>query len=511
MLLVVERDPKFTAKLKQHLKIKGLRLFFVETTRDAVFLLENLKADFLLLDLNAVSDWSDLEALEQYATKADIPILVIEGSSRTTELAKRIKSRSRFNFIALPFKVSQLIERIEALRRDKDPLEGKTIGPAGQEVLLMRKLGAGSMGAVYEGTHQALHRKVAVKFLNSESGIDTESGGRFVREARAMAQIRSPHVAQVFFTGKHENTPYLVMEYIDGPDFDKYLRAKGSLSANESVRLIREILQGLADAHRTGLTHRDMKPANVMMNQNGQAVILDFGLVREVSGESLTQAGMILGTPRYISPEQVKGKPVDHRSDLYSVGIMFFEMLVGKPPFQASDLVGLMMKHVQAPLPHPSDFEKDVDRHLFAIVERLCQKQPEHRFASAIDVIEALNEWENNHRSQLQKETAAVRLKAQGGISINESGSLTHSFGSMSAPELPVLQVLLSALNQLQAVTTLGEFQRGIVERDGKRYLLFSHYGGLAALEPADADAISQFHRLSHSEIKAVFESGAHV
>ncbi len=512
MLLIIERDPQFSQKLKKHLKIEDLETFLVESAADAVFLVQNESVQFILIDLNAVSDWADLFSLQRYGRENNVPLLFIEGRKSTAALAQRLHAKGKVEAISLPFRVSALKERIHKLISASDAFVGTQIGPEGQKVTLIRKLGAGSMGSVYEGHHEALDRKVAVKFLlGNNENRDLESSRRFLQEARAMANIRSPHVAQIFFTGSHLKTPYLVMEYVDGPDLDKYLRAKGCLSQKETLRLIREILLGLVQAHEAGKIHRDLKPANIMLNPAGQAVILDFGLVRESASEGLTQTGTVLGTPRYISPEQVQGKQIDTRSDLYSVGIMMFEMLIGQAPFRAPDLVGLLMKHVTSPIPDPASFNKTVHPDLFSIIVRLTEKEPGQRYSSATEALQALSNFELglvDSEPAAQNEIINV-IRPLGGMAISETGSIIHQFGEVADEQAQTLHILRSALTQLELSAPIGKFERGLIHSDAKRLLLFSYFDGMAAMETSHESIDSAYHQVSAPELMALFESEA--
>ncbi len=246
------------------------------------------------------------------------------------------------------------------------------------------------MGTVYEGYEATLDRKVAVKFLITNPSDGPDIAKRFRHEARAVAQMRSPYIVAVHSVGAHNAVPYLVMEYVDGPTLATHLRKKEKLSVPDALRIVREILLGLAEAHKLGMVHRDLKPANIMLDHQGHPIILDFGLVRDASGENLTRAGMILGTPRYISPEQVRGRSVDQRTDLYSVGVMLFEMLVGVPPFSDKDHMVVLMKHVNEALPRPESFGHQMESGLFEIIDRLSRKLPVERFQNASEAIEAI-------------------------------------------------------------------------------------------------------------------------
>ena len=512
MLLIVERDPRFLGKLKKHLNISGLRNFFVDSTRDALFLMKSMKCQFLLVNLGCVSTYDDLQKLADYSKSNQTPLLYIVGFKGTKELAKRIPVNKLVSTVSLPFTVSELSQKIELLRNDRDPMLGLDIGPSGHEVTLKRKLGAGAMGVVYEGYQRSLDRRVAVKVLSKNAlKNDSDAGTRFQREARAMAQMRSPHVVQVYTVGLFGDTPYLTMEYIDGPNLEKYMRAKKILKIKEAIAICRQILLGLAEAHRRGKVHRDMKPANIMINKDGQAVILDFGLVLEDTSQNITRAGTVLGTPRYMAPEQVTGDSLGHRGDLYSLGVILFEMLIGEPPFKANDYVGVLMKHARDPLPRPEDFGKTLPIEIYRIIEKMTRKKPDQRYQSAEEIILDLDAFSAAMGPEISLEVDSETLTLNqaiqpiGGLTVNDSGTVVHRFGDATSVHGQILHIVNSLLVQIQDVESVGEFERGVLHLDSEKMLIFKTTDGLAGIETKRSEATSMFSKMSLHEIKKLF------
>lgn len=514
VLLIVENDAGFAGKLKKHLYLDGLRNFLVETAEDARFLLKSLKVELILLNLNGVGDWDDLMRIKQEARKRGLPILYVEGFKDTSVLANRLRAQAVDTILCLPFGLADLVKALQGLRKDSDPMIALVLGPEGQEVKITKLLGSGAMGTVYEARQQSLDRRVAVKFLaETYQKSDPDSAKRFYNEAKAIAQMRSPNVVQVFFVGTHEGRPYMVMELIEGPNLEKYLKAKKVLCPSEALDLCRQILAGLEHAHQQGKVHRDIKPANIMLTKEGQAVILDFGLVRGSGAKNLTKVGMVLGTPRYISPEQAIGRHTDHRCDLYSVGIILFEMLVGEVPFQGEDFLGILMKHAKEPLPKPDEFGTTLDERLFEIIERLTQKQPGARFQTAREAIQAIDSFvASSSGTDLKKgaqsgdATLTRGIRPIGGVAINDSGTPISRFGSIAPERVRSLHIIQSILAQIQGIDALGEFDRGILAFDSKKLVIFSCFNGLAAIE-SDLDEISsQFNHLSREELEQYFD-----
>src|SRR5690606_15446097 len=222
------------------------------------------------------------------------------------------------------------------------------------------------MAEVYRAYHAALDRYVAIKILHPFLSEDPEFKERFEREARSVAQLRHPNIVQVYdfdFDPERE-LYYMVMEYVDGPT----IRAKlAELSFEEqyfsvpaSIQIIRPVAEALGYAHSRGMIHRDIKPANIMLDRDGRVVLTDFGIARIVSGPAMTTSGSMVGTPAYMSPEQGLGQPGDHRSDIYSLGVVFYQLVTGVLPFQAETPVAVVLKHVNEPLPNPRTINPDI-------------------------------------------------------------------------------------------------------------------------------------------------------
>ena len=215
----------------------------------------------------------------------------------------------------------------------------------------MRKLGSGGMAEVYLAEDEELGRKVALKMLNERHARDEQFVERFKREARNAAGLSHPHIVRIYDRGQAEGTYYIAMEYLDGPTLKELLVRKGPTPPLTAIKFAREILSALAEAHRHEIVHRDIKPHNVIVSPDWNVKVTDFGIARSGASQ-MTEAGSIVGTAQYLSPEQARGKPVDQRSDLYSLGIVLYEMLTGKVPFTGDAAVEIAMKHLSA-IPDP--------------------------------------------------------------------------------------------------------------------------------------------------------------
>jgi serine/threonine-protein kinase len=255
---------------------------------------------------------------------------------------------------------------------------------------LMDRVATGGMGTVYRATDTRLHREVAVKVLKPELAGDPRFVERFRREARAAAALSHPSVAGVFDYGEDEGRNFIVMELVRGRDLARVLREDGPLSNARAAAIGAQIADALAHAHEAGLIHRDIKPANVIVGDADRIKVTDFGIARAQADSSLTATGSLLGTAQYISPEQASGEQVGPASDLYSAGIVLYEMLTGTVPFTGDSTLAVAMRHMREDVPAPSALNPDVSPELDAIVARATAKRPKDRYLRANDLAAAL-------------------------------------------------------------------------------------------------------------------------
>ena len=246
---------------------------------------------------------------------------------------------------------------------------------------LESKLGSGGMSTVYLALDETLQRKVAAKVLHREMSDQPDQLERFRREARAVARISHPNVVAVIDAGNDvDGHPYIVFEYVEGETLKQRIDRYGRLPLDEAAAYAIEVGRGLQAAHLAHMVHRDVKPQNVLIDSEGRAKVTDFGIALSQEADGLTKTGRVLGTTDYVSPEQAMGKPVDDRSDIYSLGILLFEMLRGDVPFKAETLVGVAMKHVNDPMPDIQASRPGTSSALAAVIERATQKDPKKRY-----------------------------------------------------------------------------------------------------------------------------------
>lgn len=268
---------------------------------------------------------------------------------------------------------------------------------------LIEVLGVGGMGTVYRARQTSMNRSVAVKVLSPQFSQNPQMIRRFEKEARVVSKLSHPNTVSVFDYGQTDQALYLVMELLEGQTLKEFLKARGPLRPSVAVHLIRQIVRSLHQAHKVGIVHRDIKPANIfILNLNGDnqfAKVLDFGvakLVQTSAEETVTQAGGIIGTPKYMAPEQAQAMEVDRRCDLYSVGVLLFEMLAGYAPFDGDNPIGILMDHAQAPIPEmPTPLAAETNYgQLGYIAWRCLQKHPDDRYADADALLNDIDDWQ---------------------------------------------------------------------------------------------------------------------
>ncbi|MCB9145473.1 MAG: protein kinase [Anaerolineales bacterium] len=272
----------------------------------------------------------------------------------------------------------------------------KTIG----KVRIDKYIARGGMAEVYLGTHLTLDRQVAVKMMHSFIESDPDLLNRFQREAKAVAGLRHPNIVQIYDYDTHESHPYIVMEYLKGPSLANYLRDLHNNGARLTLAQVAQLLKSLAAgidyAHAQGITHRDIKPANIILNNKSgeysmhelatdtECIITDFGLVRIANSATQTASGVVSGTPAYMSPEQAQGNPADGRSDTYSLGIVLYEMLAGRVPFESDSTLGVILKHISEPPP----FIEGISPQVQGVINKALEKFPQDRYQTAHELLE---------------------------------------------------------------------------------------------------------------------------
>jgi tRNA A-37 threonylcarbamoyl transferase component Bud32 len=254
------------------------------------------------------------------------------------------------------------------------------------------QIGAGGMSTVYRAFDLTLERTVAVKLMHREIASDSDQLERFRREAKAVARLAHPHIVGVIDAGEDEGRPYIVLEYVEGETLKARIRRMGRLPIDEAVAYAIEIARALGCAHANHIVHRDIKPQNVLIDAEGSAKVTDFGIARSLRDEGLTADGRVLGTTDYVSPEQALGHDVNGQSDIYSLGVVLFEMLTGAVPFQGENQVSVAMKHVREDLPDIQRRRPEVSASLASVLDRMTEKDLGRRYEDVGTLVADLEE-----------------------------------------------------------------------------------------------------------------------
>jgi eukaryotic-like serine/threonine-protein kinase len=266
-------------------------------------------------------------------------------------------------------------------------LSGRALG----DFHLLRLLGQGGMGHVYLAEQVSLKRKVAIKVMRPDLAINEVSFQRFKAEAEAIARVTHPNIVQVFALGEENGVHYMALEFVEGRNLREYLSKKGTTDTPLALSILRQVASALQRASEIGIIHRDIKPENILLTKRGEVKVADFGLSRYLKPDqnevNLTQTGMTMGTPLYMSPEQVQGLPLDARTDIYSLGITTYQMLAGEPPFKGKNAFELATQHVSTPPQPLAEIRPDLLPELCAMVHKMLSKEPGRRYQTCADLL----------------------------------------------------------------------------------------------------------------------------
>ena len=267
----------------------------------------------------------------------------------------------------------------------------------GNRYQIIKKIGDGGMAFVYQAKDKLLNRIVAVKVLRPEFVDDKDFLAKFKREAEAVANITHPNIVNVYDVGQEGKVHYIVMEYVDGQNLKEIIKNEGVLDEYTALDITKQIAQALSAAHKKGVIHRDIKPHNILIsNEDRQVKVADFGIAKAVSNSTITNIGSIIGSVHYFSPEQAKGQPVANNADLYSLGIVLYEMLIGRVPFRGDSPISIALQHINEEIEFTQEEKTKIPHSIRTLISKMTEKSPEDRYQSAEEVIEDIDYIEKN-------------------------------------------------------------------------------------------------------------------
>jgi serine/threonine protein kinase len=269
------------------------------------------------------------------------------------------------------------------------------------------------MGEVYRVEDKKVGQDIALKFIRPEIAATGSVIERFRLELKTARMIAHRNVCRMFDLGEDQGTYFITMEYVSGEDLKSFIRRSTQLAAGTAIRIARQVAEGLAEAHRLGVIHRDLKPQNIMIDKEGNAKIMDFGIARTAETATVTREGAIIGTPEYMPPEQAEGRAVDQRSDLYSLGAVLFEMLTGKLPFEGRTALDLAIKHKTAAPPDPKTINPHIPAEVSRLVLKCLEKEAPARYQTALELISDLDRIESANPARPRSAIPAMSRKAK--------------------------------------------------------------------------------------------------
>lgn len=325
---------------------------------------------------------------------------------------------------------------------------------------LLEKIGQGGMSRVYRGNDLLLNRTVAVKVLKDQMAEDPDFTRHFRREAQAAARLSHPNIVSVYDVGEDEEVYFIVMEHVPGENLKQYIRRRGRLSAPEAVAVARQIAEALVQAHAAGVIHRDIKPQNIILTNGGTVKVADFGIAHAVDGTTVTNGSTIYGSVHYFPPEQARGNVVGEQSDLYSLGIVLYEMVTGRVPFSGDTPLSVAMKHLQEDIPPPRRLEQDVPEPLERIILKAVRKDPHERYRSARELLEDLILFQNTGQSRAVVEDGCDQdtIRVSAAVLARAAAKPPVGGGRRKAWFLPLVIVVLLSASLLAGFVYLRSF-----------------------------------------------------
>ena len=432
-VLVIEDDKIWLKTLTVSLEAENIKVISAIDGEEGLRLASQEKVDLILLDF-ILPSLSGLEVCQRLRTRGiSTPIVMVSGEKKE-EIDKIIGLElGADDYLVKPFGIKELVARMNAVLRRSRPqipepakpsLRTHTLHMPLKELTrgmtfagrfeVVEELGEGGMGKVYKVIDIKIEETVALKLLRPEIAADQEIIERFRNELKFARKISQRNVCRMYDLNEEHGTHYITMEFVPGEDLKSMIKMTGRLSVGKAVAIAKQVCEGLAEAHKLGVVHRDIKPQNIMVDKEGSARIMDFGIARSLKTEGLTEAGAMIGTPEYMSPEQVEGKEIDPRSDIYSLGVTLYEMVTGRLPFKGESPVDTALRHKIEKPSDPKIHNPQIPEDFSRMILKCLEKNKENRYQSAEDVLFELNKIEKSfpvtERVLLKKEPEAERM-----------------------------------------------------------------------------------------------------
>ncbi|MCP4156811.1 MAG: protein kinase [bacterium] len=440
-ILIVEGDESHAFIISRDLEKRNFRVLTAASAFQALEIIEKTPSDFLLFDLNAAgTDFLEFYSwLNESPQAQQIPRAFIADKPQAnfaSSLVEHHGEKVYFKPLNIDLTIEGLYNRQAELKTGKIHKEtdylSSLVGDEIGGVLIRKEIARSGMEAVFLGYQVAQNRQVAIKILlpgilNTLGSLDS-----LKNRLKAAALLKSPHITKIFDFSLHENHIfYIIMEYLEGESIVTCLDHSGKFSIAKAFSVVLQVARGLTVAHKAGLVHMAIKPSNLVMNSSGHVSITDFGLARQPAKINQPGSGMLLAPPHYLSPEQIIGSTPDCRSDIYALGIVFYEMLVGLPPFSAKNSIEISMNHMHTPLPDPRQTVPDIPREVVDILNRMAAKDPDSRYKNCAQLFEALEVL--NRKYALSKDMRVTPnrgtfLPPETGMSMGIDSSFHRSF-----------------------------------------------------------------------------------
>jgi len=316
--------------------------------------------------------------------------------------------------------------------------EARIKSALGKKYEIKSLINSGGMGDIYLGIHRALDKRVAIKIVHQELNKDEEFRKRFYQEAKLAASLDHPVIIDIYDFGSKDDFDYIIMPYIEGSTLQERLKGEGKFHVQESLRLMIILADALSYAHNNKVVHRDVKPSNIMIDNHGHLILTDFGISKDMSDVGLTVPGKVLGSPKYMSPEQIRGLEVDGRSDLYSLGLIFYEMITGKHPFEGKDATSILYSQAHEMPPRPEESVPEIPGQLGDIIMKLLEKAPEQRYQDGGQLLQDLQSHSASPSKDLRMGIDATRMDIDATLIDPGMGPEGKSRSSVQAAKKPV-------------------------------------------------------------------------